>query len=321
VPHSPLPPPREPKPAHTGAISISSASSPQRRLISFTAFPLTASDVLHARLYCSLGGSACSCRITTPLASRATSLHIVALHAVQLLLRFQLPNLCSPGLAASLPHSHTRVRATWAYSYPGRATRARANRASSALRARYAQHLSTPPTSIRHRVHARATSSASLTFAPALPVNRLSVRSLRAASSARPQHQLSLLPAPLPSRRGAARAWPASPAPAQACTAPVSSACLRSLQHPPPSAARTPGRCRSGPCASRRQHLLPRAPHRCAHGPAPRAARPAWAAPPGPTRPPAPAALRLRASRDARRLSRAASARTRAPPGRCPACA
>jgi hypothetical protein len=89
---------------------------------------------------------------------------------------------------------------------PGRATRARANRASSALRARSAQHLSTPPTSVRHRVHARATRSASLTFAPALPVNRLSVRSPRAASSARPQHQLSLLPAPLPSRRGAARA-------------------------------------------------------------------------------------------------------------------
>jgi hypothetical protein len=29
-----------------------------------------------------------------------TSLHIVVLHAVQLLLRFLLPNPCSPGLAA-----------------------------------------------------------------------------------------------------------------------------------------------------------------------------------------------------------------------------
>jgi hypothetical protein len=225
VPHSPLLPPREPKPAHTRAISISSASSPQCRLISFAAFPLTASDVLHVRPNCSLGGSACSRRITTPLTSRATSLHIVALHAVQLLLRFQLPNLCSPGLAASLPRSHRRVRATWAYSCPGQVTRAHANRASSALRARSAQHLSTPPTSVRHRVHARATRSASLTFAPALLVNRLRVRSPCAASSARPQHQLSLLPAPLLSRRGASRAWPASPAPAQACTAPVSSAC------------------------------------------------------------------------------------------------
>jgi hypothetical protein len=119
--HSPLLPPREPKPAHTGAISISSASSPQCRLISFAAFPLAVFDVRHARLYCSLGGSACIRRITTPLASRATSLHIVALHAVPLLLRFQLPNLCSPGLAALLPRSHRRVRATWAYSCPGRA--------------------------------------------------------------------------------------------------------------------------------------------------------------------------------------------------------
>jgi hypothetical protein len=144
VPHSPLLPPREPKPAHIGAISISFASSPQCCLISFAAFPLTVSDILHARLYCSLGGSACSRHITTPLASRATSLHIVTLHAVQLLLRFQLPNPCSPGLAASLPRSHTRVRATWAYSCPGRATRARANRASSALRARSTQHLHTP---------------------------------------------------------------------------------------------------------------------------------------------------------------------------------
>jgi hypothetical protein len=155
VPHSPLLPPREPKPAHTGAISTSSASSPQCRLISFAAFPLTASDVLHARLYCSLGGSACSRRIATPLASRATSLHIVALNAVQLLLRFLLSNPCSPGLAASLPRSHTRVHATWAYSCPDRATRA-----SSTLRTRSAQHLSTPPTSVRHCVHARATRSA-----------------------------------------------------------------------------------------------------------------------------------------------------------------
>jgi hypothetical protein len=70
------------------------------------------------------------------------------------------------GLAASLPCSHTRVRATWAYSCLGQATRARANRASSALRARSAQHLSTPLTSVRHRLHARATRSASLTFLP-----------------------------------------------------------------------------------------------------------------------------------------------------------
>jgi hypothetical protein len=78
---------------------------------------------------------------------RATSLPIVALHAVQLLLRVLLPNPCSLGLAASLPRSHTRVRAIWAYSCPDRTIRARANRASSALRARSAQHLHTPPAS------------------------------------------------------------------------------------------------------------------------------------------------------------------------------
>jgi hypothetical protein len=49
-----------------------------------------------------------------------------------------------------------------------------------------------------------------------------------------------------------------------------------------PASAAPPTRAQS-----RRQHLLPRAPHRRAHGPAPRAARPAWAAPPGPARPPA----------------------------------
>jgi hypothetical protein len=42
-----------------------------------------------------------------------------------------------------------------------------------------------------------------------------------------------------------------SPAPARALSAPVSSTCLRSLLGPPPRAARTPGRCRSGPCAYR----------------------------------------------------------------------
>jgi hypothetical protein len=45
-------------------------------------------------------------------------------------------------------------------------SRARANRASSALRARSAQHLSTPLTSVRHRLHARTTRSALLTFLP-----------------------------------------------------------------------------------------------------------------------------------------------------------
>jgi hypothetical protein len=127
--------------------SKSSTKSSQCRLISSTAFSSTAFDVFYARLHCFLGGSACSRRITTPLASRATFLHIVALHAVQLLLRFQLPNPCSLGLAASLPRSHTRVHAIWAYSCPGRTIRARANRASSALRARSAQHLHTPPAS------------------------------------------------------------------------------------------------------------------------------------------------------------------------------
>jgi hypothetical protein len=59
-----------------------------------------------------------------------------ALHAVQLFLRFQLPNPCSPGLAASLPCSHTRVRAPWAYSCLGQATRARAPIAPPAPSAR-----------------------------------------------------------------------------------------------------------------------------------------------------------------------------------------
>jgi hypothetical protein len=56
-------------------------------------------------------------------ASWAGPPRIVALHSSFF---FQLPNLCSPGLAASLPRSHTRVRATWAYPCLGRATRARA---------------------------------------------------------------------------------------------------------------------------------------------------------------------------------------------------
>jgi hypothetical protein len=139
VPHSPLLPPREPKPAHTGAISISSVSNPQCRLISSAAFPLTASDVLHGRLCCSLGGSACSRRIATPLASRAISLHIVILHAVELLLRFLLPNPCSPGLAASLPRSHTRFSAARA-TCPPAAQRLHSN-ALRAARSRTRRHV------------------------------------------------------------------------------------------------------------------------------------------------------------------------------------
>jgi hypothetical protein len=63
-----------------------------------------------------------------------------------------LTHACSRHLGLLLPrpsHSH-----------------ARAKHASSTLRARSAQHLSTPPTSVRHRLHARATRSASLTFLP-----------------------------------------------------------------------------------------------------------------------------------------------------------
>jgi hypothetical protein len=66
-------------------------------------------------------------------ASWAGPPRIVALHSS---LFFQLPNLCSPGLAASLPRSHTRVRATWAYPCLGRATRARAPTAPPAPSAR-----------------------------------------------------------------------------------------------------------------------------------------------------------------------------------------
>jgi hypothetical protein len=63
-------------------------------------------------------------------------------------------------------------------------SRAHANRASSALRARSAQHLSTPPTSVRHRLHARATRSASLTFLPLqLPYLSTPVRLHRTASA------------------------------------------------------------------------------------------------------------------------------------------
>jgi hypothetical protein len=140
-------------------------------LTSSAASSSTIPDVLHARLYCSLGRSACSRRIATSLASRATSLHIVALYAVQLLLRFQLPNPCSPGLATSLPRSHTRVRAIWAYSCPGRATRARAPTAPPAPSARAPLNTCTRHRlPLRYRAHVRATRSALLTFAPALPV-------------------------------------------------------------------------------------------------------------------------------------------------------
>jgi hypothetical protein len=203
VPHSPLLPPREPKLAHIGAISISSASSPQCRLISFVAFPLTVSDVLHARLYCSLGGSTCSRRIATPLASRATSLPIVALHAVQLLLRFQLPNPCSPGLAASLPRSHTRVRATWAYSCPSQATRARAPTAPPAPSAHAPLNTCTRyRLPLRYRAYARATRSAPLAFAPALPAVPLtSSRPLPARHAPSLTHAHALAPVHLHASR------------------------------------------------------------------------------------------------------------------------
>jgi hypothetical protein len=137
APYLPPLPPRESKSVRTGAISISSASSPQCHLTSSAASSSTIPDVLHARLYCSLGRSTCSRLIATSLASRVTSLHIVVLHAVQLLLRFLLPNPCSPGLAASLPRSHTRSSAARAtcppaaqrlYSSALRAARSRTHR-------------------------------------------------------------------------------------------------------------------------------------------------------------------------------------------------
>jgi hypothetical protein len=154
-----------------------STKSSQCRLISSTAFSLTAFDVFYARLYCSLGGSACSRRITTPLTSRATFLHIVALHAVQLLLRFQLPNRVCPALSR---HSCARTRV---FAPPG-PTLAPAEPLAHAPTAPPASSARAPLNTctrhrlpLRYRSHARATRSASLTFAPAPPANGSSTHS------------------------------------------------------------------------------------------------------------------------------------------------
>jgi hypothetical protein len=72
--HPPLSP-RKPKPVRTRAISISSTSNSQCHPTSSAAFTLTASDVLHAWLYCPLGGSAPNRRAASPPALRATSLY------------------------------------------------------------------------------------------------------------------------------------------------------------------------------------------------------------------------------------------------------
>jgi hypothetical protein len=65
-----------------------------------------------------------------------------------------LAHACSRYLGLLLPRpSHSRTRA---------------NRASSALRARPAQHLSIPPTSVHHRVHARPSRCRSASRAPLL---------------------------------------------------------------------------------------------------------------------------------------------------------
>jgi hypothetical protein len=74
--HSTLLPPRKPKPARIGALSVSSTSSSQCRLIPSTAFSLTAFDVFYVRLYCPLGGSAPNRRAASPPALRATFLYI-----------------------------------------------------------------------------------------------------------------------------------------------------------------------------------------------------------------------------------------------------
>jgi hypothetical protein len=131
------------------AASKLSTSSLQCRQTSSVALASTASDVLHARFYCLLGGSA----------------RIVALHSSPF---FQLPNLCSPGLAASLPLSHTRVRATWptlASAEPlARARQPRLQRPPRALR-------STPVQTANFRTPSRARSHHPLGVAhvPAAP--------------------------------------------------------------------------------------------------------------------------------------------------------
>jgi hypothetical protein len=63
------------------AISISSTSNLQCHLTSSAAFTLTASDVPHAWLYCSLGGSAPNHHAASPPALRATFLYINSITA------------------------------------------------------------------------------------------------------------------------------------------------------------------------------------------------------------------------------------------------
>jgi hypothetical protein len=57
------------------ATSKTSTSSPQCRLTSSVVFSSTASDVLHARLYSPLGGSAPNRRAVAPPVLRATFLY------------------------------------------------------------------------------------------------------------------------------------------------------------------------------------------------------------------------------------------------------
>jgi hypothetical protein len=217
----------------------------------------------------------------------------------------------------------TRARATWAYSCPGRATRARANRASSALRASSAEHLPTPSTSVRHRVHARATRSAPSCSAccgrcpvpPQRRQRRAPTRLRRLLPAPRPhlhgllprallqhQHRLSRAlphfacacswaePRPPPARQPRRRA-PVSalrPPAARARPAPRAGACCLARPQPPlgplPLArAACLRRCREPPGA-RLHSPGPAAPRACAHAPAS-----CSCAPLGPARPPAPA--------------------------------
>jgi hypothetical protein len=217
--HSPLLPSREPKPARTGAISISSASSPRCRLISSAAFPLMASDVLHARLYCPLGRFALNRRA-------AASLHP---HA-----RLQAaagPELCSSvHVASHVPQLlHTRVSL-----FPCRSTPSR-------------QYYAAPPP--RSRAFAPSPAAVSLScISTPVHIQRLGPLASAPAVPCPP-------PAPRPSRprsthrRAPSRATCSCPAPAPAsacpraraaCQRPTHASSARLAASPPTSALRQP---------------------------------------------------------------------------------
>jgi hypothetical protein len=272
------------RPARTGAISISSASSPQCRLTSSAAFPLTASDVLPARLYCLLGGFAPNRRAAASPHPRAR-LHAAASPELRSSTRLasHVPQLLHTGASLFLCRS-TPSRQYYAVPPPAFARL----RAITCCGLTLAPHACTPTASPAHHCSLRAAR-----LRPGLAPAALA-RVLYAACSRRPTHALRKPPAPASASScslpvplcAPVRLLPRTPVPQLAC---IHSSCAAQLLILRVATART--------------RSLPRA---CAaHAPAPASAAPMLAplrAPPGrasaasrPGRCPEPAVARFRA--------------------------